>query len=158
MLQLRAVHERDWPMIAILASNEFQQGDHRGLEHFWLENRRSFIGVRKQAVAEVDGSIVGYCSVERYSDEASSTYRMFLVADWNQRISEVHEELFTRAEEMLRELGATQAWMRELTGDRALLGFMEHRGFAASAPPYTVAGREMVNLTKQYDARASASA
>ncbi len=145
-------------MIAILASNELQEGDHRGLEHHWVENRRSFNGVRKQAVAEADGSIVGYCSVERSSDEASNTYRVFLVADWNHANSDVQEELFTRAEVMLRELGATQAWMRELTGDRALLGFIEQRGFAASAPPYTVAGREMVNLTKQYHARASASA
>ena len=60
MLHLRAVRERDWPMIILLASNEIQEADHGGIDHLWVENRRSFEVVRKQAVVESDGAIVGF--------------------------------------------------------------------------------------------------
>ena len=153
MFQIRDVRDTDWPSIAWLASNEVQQADHSGVDHLWVEKRRSFDGFREQAVLESDGSIVGYCAIERAADDADDTYRVFLVADWDKALREIHESLFAQVESMLLGAGARQAWMRELSGDLELLGFVKQKGYRAS-PPYTLQGeraaREMVILTKVY--------
>jgi hypothetical protein len=151
VLRTRDLQEQDWSAVALLASDQIQEADHSGTDTVWVENRLSFDGSRQQAVVESNGSVVGYCSIERAADDEINTYRLFLVADWDAANSDVHEALFSRAESMLQEAGATRAWMRELTGDLGLLRFVERGGFQASTP-YSVAGKEMVNLTKQYDA------
>ena len=149
MLHSREVRESDWPLISHLASNEYQEADHGGIDHIWVENRRSFDGERKDALLESDGSAVGYCSIEREGSDDPGSYRVFLIADWNRENAQVHEALFEKVERMLQEANARYAWMRELTGDAQLLDFVAERGFAASAP-YTVLGKEMVNLAKTY--------
>ncbi|MAE95654.1 MAG: hypothetical protein CL910_13430 [Deltaproteobacteria bacterium] len=156
MHRFRAVREGDWPEIALLASNEVQEADHSGLEDLWLHSRRSFDGLRRHAVLELHGAIVGYCAIERREEDALDTYRIFLVASWDPENSEVHEELFARVEAMLREVGARRAWMRELRGDLELIRFVGSRGFEVSAP-YRVADKEMLILTKPYPVRGRGS-
>jgi N-acetylglutamate synthase-like GNAT family acetyltransferase len=148
MIRLRGVKQEDWSAIAWLASNDVQDGDHAEFEAKWVEARQAFEGVQRQAVAEDDGAIIGYCAIERRPDETEATYRVFIVADWDQHNTPVHEALLDHVAEMLRQEGAQQAWMREFAGDFRLLQFVQERGFVISKQ-YEYAGKEMVNLTKE---------
>ena len=147
MIRFRSVQDADWPAIGQLASNDVQEADHRDIDTRWLENRLNFKGSRTHAVAELDGDIVGYCSIERKPDEPLEDYRAFLVADWDENNTFIYEALFKQLENMLSDNNAKRVWLRELTGDTKLIHFFRSKGFDLSTP-YVVAGKEMVNLSK----------
>ncbi|MGE4606275.1 MAG: hypothetical protein AAEJ52_06000 [Myxococcota bacterium] len=148
MLTVREVRDGDWDAIAYLASNEVQEGDHSGgIDGPWIATRRSKDRQSRLAVAEREGSIVGFCAIERTEDEPSDLYRVFIVTDWSTGSREVPEKMLSHVDTLLREVGAAKAWMREVSSDRALVQFAIDSGFAASAP-YPYSDKELINLAR----------
>jgi hypothetical protein len=146
-MQIRDVEEEDWPSIAQLASNEVQEGDHSGgIDADWIARRRAPARDRIHAVLESGSTIVGYCAIERWDDEPSGLYRVFIVMDWESSDRDVPIRLFGQIEKMLIEAGADRAWMREVEDDRKLLRFVVDRGFVASTR-YSIANKTVVNLS-----------
>ncbi len=84
MLQMRPLRESDWEIVTYLASDEVQEGDHSGsIDGSWIANRRHAGRYRQHAVLEADGSVVGYCAIERVESDPAEMYRVFLVTDWS---------------------------------------------------------------------------
>ena len=93
-IDFREVRKEDWTQIDWLASDEVQEADHSELAYQWSANRRSFQGDRIHSVAVQEDQVVGYCGLERTTDEPDNSYRMFLVTDWNPENQAVQEALF----------------------------------------------------------------
>jgi len=150
MIKFREVKDSDWQKIAWLASNLVQEADHGdGQESDWIENRLSFNGTRHHHVALKHEHIVGYCSLERSDTVVESGFRVFLVMDWVSRNLQLREALMEKVDGMISSNGIARVWMRELTGDKELIEFVESRGFLKSEP-YVIDDKEMVNLSKMY--------
>ncbi len=150
IIKFRPVKAEDWKDIAWLASDFVQEADHSdGQDTGWVRNRRSFEGKRYQRIAEIQGQIVGYCSLERSTTGSKSGFRAYLVADWKSTNRSIHEALMHMIEELIAVNKIDLVWMRELTGDVQLLEFVESKGFVKSES-YVINGKEMINLRKEY--------
>ena len=147
-IRFREVDKTDWNIITWLASDDVQEADNHGAGDVWVQNRLGFTGDRRDAVAEVDGRIEGYCAIERAPDAPMDAWRIFIVADWDEGNAALHEALFEKACAMLADVQAKQAWLRELTGDARLIQFVTDHGFAP-VKRYVFDGREMVNLERE---------
>ena len=150
MIEFREVKESDWQKIAWLASNLVQEADHGdGQDSNWIENRLSFNGTRHHEVALKHEHIVGYYSLERSETVVESGFRVFLVMDWVSKNLELREALMEKIDEMISSNGIARVWMRELTGDKELIEFVESKGFLKSEL-YVIDNKEMANLSKVY--------
>lgn len=149
MIKSRVVVETDWPRIDYLASNAVQEADHSGNESEWKKRRLEFNGIRHHSVVESSSQVVGYCSLERSTDETKKGFRAFLVTDWNPENAEIHQALFDQLEVMISTEKINHIWMRELTDDVKLLEFAVSKGFSKQKP-YRIGDLQMVNLSKEY--------
>jgi hypothetical protein len=135
-------------MIAWLASDEVQEGDHSSFGSGWVTGRRAFTGEKVESVIDSSGETKAYCSLERASGEQA--WRAFIVLDWSNDDLAVREAAFAELERLATSVGAPTVWMRELEDDRTLLAFVQSKGFTV-VRRYEFEGAAMANLEKFYD-------
>ncbi len=127
MFVLREPAESDWIVIGALANAAVehipgapQQGD-------WLDNRRSFAGVRRHVVVEHERHIVGYGAVECSEDKGA---RLFLVLRWlDPNSTMIAELLFQRLQGDARQMPISQLWAQEYAEDHLFCRFLSTHGF-----------------------------
>ncbi|MEM7366270.1 MAG: hypothetical protein AAF525_19815 [Pseudomonadota bacterium] len=143
----RSVVDGDWVQINQLASNDVQEADHSRIDDQWTQNRRTFTGERRHIVLETASQIVAYCSLER--ELQTRRWRAFVVLDWSgDRI--YWEAAYRALDGLMMDVAPAEVWMRELTGDLALLEFMASKGFLLESP-FVHDGLEMVYLRRRID-------
>ena len=141
--EIRAPVDDDWSRIDYLASNDVQEADHAGVDQVWTNNRRAFSGERHHVVLTEEDVIQAYCSLERNNGETS--WRAFIVMDWSVQDEGRQQAAFGALEQLMEACDAREVWMRELTGDRLLLSFIQSKGFFVERT-FEHEGQEMMVL------------
>lgn len=149
-LTTRAPSETDWPAVLALANASVAALPHVGPQEEWLGKRRGFdaaTGAQHHLVAVRDGVVEGYGSTESGAGSGPSSYRMYLVTR-PEHYASVGQVLYEALSAGLQERGATEAWLIEHVGDRAVVPFVLERGFREARRMRLPEGTEALVLTK----------
>jgi hypothetical protein len=150
VLTTRAPSETDWPAVLALANASVAALPHVGTQEEWLGNRRGFdaaTGARHHLVPVRDGVVEGYGSIESGAGPGPHSYRMYLVTR-PEHYPSVGQVLCEALSARLQERGATEAWLIEHVGDRAVVSFALERGFREARRMRLQEGTEALVLTK----------
>ena len=149
-ITLRQPCEEDWPVLADLGDLAISEMQVPPTQKPWAENRRTFPadGIQRHFVATADGRIVGYAGAEWRKEGPLGWYRVFVIVAPQDRAT-LGRWLFGKIQEILINLSATTAWVREYEADKGLLAFMEQVGFKFFRARTTPDGFRVVEMTME---------
>lgn len=147
MVTIRDPEAADWTAIASLADASVSHVDGAPSQNGWVENRLNFDGIRRHYVAEAEGRIVGYGSIERGNHtETNAGFRLFLILRWpNPESTRIADELLAKLRRDVAHLEIAHLWVREYANDRLFIDFLSSRGFEVTKE-YQYGGHMLVNL------------
>lgn len=146
MLTIRDPEAADWMAIASLADEAVLHVDGAPVQNIWVKNRLNFDGVRQHYVAEEEGRVVGYGSVERAATETNDGFRLFLVLRWlTPDSARIAAGLLERLRQDVGVLEIGHVWLREYAKDRPFIDFLTSHGFEVTKE-YEHGGDAMINL------------